>query len=132
MTTFVDTSAFLAFLDADDENHAIASRTWQTLLDQEEGLVCNNYILVETFSLIQKRYGLTVLRTFQNNAVPFLIIEWLTLEHHESAITAVLAANRRHLSLVDCASFGTMQRFGIRAVFAFDPHFAEQGFEVVP
>jgi uncharacterized protein len=43
----------------------------------------------------------------------------------------VLAAARRNLSLVDCVSFELMRRLGIRRVFCFDPHFAEQGFELV-
>ena len=48
MTVFVDTSAFLAVLDADDVNHFQASRVWQDLITQEVPLVCNNYVLVET------------------------------------------------------------------------------------
>ena len=39
---------------------------------------------------------------------------------------------RRQLSLVDCASFDIMRRLGLRDVFAFDPHFAEQGFRCLP
>jgi predicted nucleic acid-binding protein len=132
MTTFVDTSAFLAFLDIDDQNHSAASRTWQALLNRKEALVCHNYILVETLSSIQKCYGMNVLRTFQDDVVPLLIIEWLTNEHHQAAASLILTANRRNLSLVDCASFNAMRRLGIQTAFTFDPHFAEQGFTVIP
>jgi uncharacterized protein len=44
---------------------------------------------------------------------------------------AVLTAHRRHLSLVDCVSFAAMHQFGLSAVFAFDNHFAEQGFTIL-
>ncbi|MEI6809693.1 MAG: hypothetical protein WCN95_13310, partial [bacterium] len=33
---------------------------------------------------------------------------------------------------VDCVSFEVMRRLGLRNVFAFDNHFAEQGFLVRP
>jgi predicted nucleic acid-binding protein len=36
---------------------------------------------------------------------------------------------RRHLTLVDCASFESMRRLTVRRAFAFDRHFEEQGFE---
>jgi predicted nucleic acid-binding protein len=46
--------------------------------------------------------------------------------------SALLAANRRLLSLVDCTSFQTMRLRGISRVFTFDHHFKEYGFEVQP
>lgn len=45
---------------------------------------------------------------------------------------ALLAASRRKLSLVDCVSFEIMRTLGIKTVFAFDLHFAEQGFKSIP
>jgi predicted nucleic acid-binding protein len=45
---------------------------------------------------------------------------------------AVLAATRKKLSLVDCASFQTMRELGVRSVFCFDSHFREQGFDALP
>jgi predicted nucleic acid-binding protein len=36
------------------------------------------------------------------------------------------------LSLVDCASFEVMRLHGIRKAFAFDKHFREQGYELIP
>jgi len=126
---FVDTSAFVALLDAGDQQHAAAECTWQILLEDGNELVCNNYVLGEAYALIQRRYGMDVLRTFHEEAIPLLSVEWLSPEQHESAVSAVLTANRRGLSLVDCASMETMRRLGIHRIFAFDPHFAELGFE---
>jgi predicted nucleic acid-binding protein len=71
------------------------------------------------------------LRRFYEEMVPSLSVDWLSVAQHETAVVSLLAANRRNLSLVDCASFETMRRLGIRAAFAFDPHFAEQGFDVL-
>ncbi|MDP2857839.1 MAG: VapC toxin family PIN domain ribonuclease, partial [Bacillota bacterium] len=45
---------------------------------------------------------------------------------------ALLTAGRRNLSLVDCVSFDVMRRLGMEKAFAFDAHFAEQGFQCMP
>ena len=121
---FIDTSALVALLDADDRYHIAAERIWTSLINTKDDneLVCNNYVLLEACSLIQRRYGMQVLRTFQEQAVPLLTVDWIGPERHAAAIAAVLVANRRGLSLVDCASFETMRRLGIRTAFAFDPH----------
>jgi len=47
-------------------------------------------------------------------------------------VVAWLAAARRQLSLVDCASFVVMRAHGLTRAFGFDAHFAEQGFTVTP
>ena len=59
-----------------------------------------------------------------------LVVEWVTRDDHSSAQSAVITANRRKLSLIDCTSFVIMRRLGLRQVFTFDAHFAEQGFDV--
>jgi len=132
MTTFVDTSAFLAVLDADDENHLKAKKRWEELISKESILVCSNYILVETLALIQHRLGMEAVRAFQEDVVPLLTLEWVNEPVHQVGIMGMLASGRKRLSLVDCVSFDIMRRLGIRTVFAFDRHFKEQGFECIP
>ena len=131
MTVFVDTSAFLAVLAADDEYHATAAAIWRQLVTDEEPLVTNNYVLVETLALLQRRIGLNAVHAFQAKIVPSLMIRWIDESQHHQATLSVLNANRRQLSLVDCASFQTMRQDSIARAFTFDQHFAEQGFELV-
>ncbi len=131
MTTFVDTSALLAVLDADDQQHAFARQAWENLVTGEEDLVCTNYILVETFALVQHRLGVEAVRTLQEDIVPVLRIEWMDAQSHNTSVAALLTAARRQLSLVDCASFDAMRRLGISTAFTFDRHFEEQGFQRV-
>lgn len=130
--TFIDTSAFLALLDGDDAQHARAAATWRELLQAETLLVTSNYVLVETTALVQHRMGMAAARCFQEDIVPLLNIQWITAEIHQSAGSALLAAARKKLSLVDCSSFEIMRRAGIRHAFTLDRHFKEQGFAVVP
>jgi predicted nucleic acid-binding protein len=132
MSVFVDTSAFFAVLDADDENHDAAKQVWEDLLAQEAVLICSNYVLVETLALVQRRLGIPAARTFQEDIVPVLKVEWVDETIHQVGIASVLAAARKELSLVDCVSFEIMRRLGIKAAFVFDDHFDEQGFECLP
>lgn len=131
MSTFVDTSAFLAVLDADDDEHHSAKKIWDHLLRTDESLRCSNYVLVETFALVQHRLGMEAVRAFQNDVYPLLHVEYVDESIHRAGIATVLTASRRRLSLVDCVSFEVMHRLGLRKVFCFDPHFDEQGFERV-
>ena len=132
MIIFIDTSAFLAILNRDDTNHPVAKNLWNELLYSENVIISNNYVLVESFALIQRRLGIAAVRVFQEDILPLINIEWINAGTHKSAVSALLAASRHKLSLVDCVSFEIMRTLGIKTVFAFDPHFAEQGFKCIP
>ena len=128
---FIDTTAFFAVLDEDDQQNASALNFWVNLLEQKSKIITNNYVLLETIALLQRRIGLTAVMDIRK-IVPLLQVDWLTADQHRVAVNYLIATNRRRLSLVDCASFETMHRLGIRQAFTFDKHFAEQGFEVIP
>ncbi|MCK4729273.1 MAG: PIN domain-containing protein [Desulfobacterales bacterium] len=132
MIIFVDTSAFFALLDRDDANHQKAKKTWSDLLNPENTFITSNYVIVESFALIQHRLGLEAVRGFYEDLLPLINVEWVDESMHKSGVSALLAASRRKLSFVDCVSFETMRRLGIKTVFAFDPHFEEQGYECIP
>lgn len=127
-----NTSAFYAILDADDGQHKQAKQVWVALLSQATDLVCSNYVVVETTALVHNRLGIEAVRAFQADILPVVRIKWVDEQAHQAGVTALMTAGWRHLSLVDCVSFDLMPRFGIRQVFAFDGHFAEQGFELIP
>ncbi len=129
MTVFVDTSALLAVADRADTNHVLAKAAWKKLLESEARVLTTNYVLVETIALVQHRYGLDALRALAHEVLPALETEWVGADDHAAALAAVLASDRRHLSLVDCTSFEVMRRLGISTAFAFDRHFAELGFK---
>jgi uncharacterized protein len=127
---FVDTSAFYAILDRDDKHHAESARVWDALLGSEAILITTNYVVVETCALIQHRLGLKALRTFSADMLPVVDVRWISSPEHIAAMQSLLTINRRRLSLVDCVSFLVMRAGGLSKVFAFDQHFAEQGFAV--
>jgi predicted nucleic acid-binding protein len=132
MRTFIDTSAFYAILDRDDRNHQKGKKTWMEILGGSPTLVTSNYVLVETFALLQSRLGLEAVRGFQEDVVQIIQVEFVTPEMHRAGTAALLSAGRRGLSLVDCVNFEVMRDSGIKIAFTFDSHFREQGFDVIP
>jgi predicted nucleic acid-binding protein len=131
LTVFVDTSALLAVLDADDQRHQEADAAWRRLMSSDEELLTTNYVLVEMISLAQRRLGLEAVRVFAREIEPVLQVQWLDAEIHQAALDALLAAARRKLSVVDCDSFEVMRRREVHRAFAFDNHFEEQGFDLL-
>ncbi len=128
MMVFVDTSFFLAYLNGEDINQAAAKTAFERAIAQNVSFVTTNYVLVESFALIQNRLGVKALRDFQETMVPVLSVEFAGQNAHNAGVSAVLTASRRGLSLVDCVSFEIMRTLGVVAVLAFDSHFEEQGF----
>lgn len=132
MNTFIDTAAFLAVLNADDRFHDSASQAWADILSSDTSIISSNYVILETTTLLQHRFGIESLRLFERDILPIIIIVWVDESIHKQGMSALLAANRRNLSLVDCTSFEIMRHIGMDKVFTFDPHFHEQGFSVIP
>ncbi len=132
MRVFIDTSAFYALLDRDDANHPEARAVWTSLLEGTNSFFTSNYVLVETLALLQHRLGMEAVRGFHEDIVPLVHVEFVASDVHRSGIGALLAASRRNLSFVDCVSFEVMRSLGIKTAFAFDAHFKEQGFTVIP
>jgi predicted nucleic acid-binding protein len=119
-------------MDADDDRHAAAAETWRRLLEDRDSIHTSNYVMIETVALLQGRIGVDCLRTFVSDVLPIVDVVWVGEGIHRSALHALLVSGRRRLSLVDCASFEAMRSMGIETAFCFDPHFAEQGFRLVP
>jgi predicted nucleic acid-binding protein len=132
MNTFIDTAAFLAVLNADDRFHFSASQAWGEILSSDTSIFSSNYVILETTTLLQHRFGIEALRLFESEISPVIIIVWVDETIHKQGMSVLLAANRRDLSLVDCTSFEIIRQIGMDEVFTFDPHFREQGFKVIP
>jgi predicted nucleic acid-binding protein len=132
MNIFIDTAAFLAVLNANDQLHPSAKRSWDEILSSDSSLFSSNYVILETTALLQHRFGIEAVRLFENDILPIIGIAWVDEAIHKQGMSALLTANRRDLSLVDCTSFEIIRQMGLDTVFTFDPHFREQGFMVIP
>lgn len=132
MSLFVDTSALFALLDGDEPRHPDVVAAWQSVTGDGRSLFTSNYVLVETFALIQRRLGIQAVHGFADAFVPLLQPVWVDEELHAAAIASLFTAAQRHLSLVDCVSFELMRRLGLTDVLALDADFARQGFNLLP
>jgi predicted nucleic acid-binding protein len=43
---YIDSSAFYAIFDTDDTNHKKAKKIWVALINSQETITCNTYVLV--------------------------------------------------------------------------------------
>jgi predicted nucleic acid-binding protein len=132
VAAFVDTSALIALLDADEASHAPVRDAWATLAGSGERLVTSNYVVVETVAVLQRRFGMPAVRDLVDALLPLLELHWVDPPLHDAALRALRTADRRSLSLVDLTSFELMRELDLRVALALDPHFAEQGFDLRP
>ncbi len=132
MRLFIDTSALYALLDGDELRHADVVAAWQAVTDNGWILFTSNYVLVETFALVQRRLGLEAVHALADVFVPLLQPVWVDEELHAAAVASLFTAAERRLSLVDCVSFELMRRLGLTDVLALDSDFARQGFNLLP
>ena len=132
MSLFIDTSALYALLDGEEPRHAEVVAAWQTVTGNGRMLFTSNYVLVETFALVQRRLGFEAVRDLADVLVPLLQPVWVDEELHAAAAASLFTASQRRLSLVDCASFELMRRLGLTDVLALDTDFARQGFNLLP
>ena len=129
---FFDTSAFLALLNRNDIFHKKATAEWKKILYENQNCLTNSFVLLESIAILQRRLGVEAARELRESILPHLHTDWVDKSQHAKNFDTMLSENRRKLSLVDISAFATMRRLGIRQVFTFDQHFAEQGFEVLP
>jgi predicted nucleic acid-binding protein len=121
----------LALLNADDEHHARAERAFAHLRARQVPLLTTSLVLVETYALIGRRFGLDAVRGFRGDFAPLIDVVWVDDTLHNAGLDLLLERHTRQLSLVDAVSFITMRRTGVDEVFAFDPHFEQEGFSLV-
>lgn len=132
MKAFVDTSALYALMIPEDAHHHAAQGCFEQLQVAGATLVSTNYILLECASLLQRRQGFEAARAFLTQTTKLLDILWIDRAQHEHAVVLWSKSERRALSLVDCVSFWVMRDQGFHYAIAFDAHFKDAGFTVLP
>lgn len=124
---FLDTSAIYALADVNDMRHSDAREMFEIAFDNDEDILIHNYVLIESAALIQRRLGLDVALQFLDQMMS-VQTHWIDDEDNAQAIALLTERDNRGLSLVDCASFVVMRRYGISHAMAFDVDFEHEGF----
>lgn len=128
---FVDTSGLLALLNPKDNNHPGATEAFARLRVRQAPLVSTSFVLVETYALLGRRFGLDAVQRFREDFAPLVDVVWVDEALHDAGLDLLLSRRTRRLSLVDAVSFVVMRRRKIDDAFAFDPHFEQAGFTLV-
>lgn len=129
---FVDTGAWYALLDQNDQHHQ-AAKKW--CADNQELLATSNYVVAETLNLTKIRLGSQLAcqwdQAFLSESIAELL--WVNQEDHQRASKLFHKYADKGWSFTDCSSFVVMEQLKIKVAFAFDRHFEQHtGFIRVP
>lgn len=128
---FVDTSAIYALIVASDSFHERARTQFQALRSRDARLFTTSYVLVESYALLQRRIGPAAVAAFREHFAPLLDVVWVAGELHEQGLDDVIRRGPTSVTLVDAVSFAAIREAGADAAFAFDAHFADEGFALL-
>jgi len=131
MSIFIDTSAFIALIESDDEFHLAAANLFKEAVASDEKLFTSNYVLLETIFLLQREIGLSAVNDFRKLMLPLVIVIWVDEKINNDCLNNLTAAEKRKISLTDYSSFYILDSFKIGRVFTFDKHFKEKGYQIL-
>jgi predicted nucleic acid-binding protein len=127
----VDTSALLALLVPSDRAHPAAKRAFARLRARDAVLLTTSYVLLETYSLLGRRFGKAAVATFREGLAPLLDVVWVDDSLHEAGLDIVTGESESGLSLTDAVLIAAVHRLGVDEAFAFDPHLESAGLRPV-
>ena len=122
LVAFVDSSAIVALVDANDASHDAATAAYTDLLDQGYRLFTTNHVVGETVDLLTVGLGPDIGRRWlRDHRLPVYHAD----EHDEHRARTLVISSRseRGLSFIDAISMVVMERFSVADAFAVDPTF---------
>jgi len=128
--TFVDTSALITLLDADDPRHDAVGAALRSMAGVR--LVTHAYVIAETIAVARRRLGVPGVRALIDGLLPILETVPVTAEQHAEALARYRSSLPSGTSFVDHVSFIVIGALSIARALALDADFAARGIEVVP
>lgn len=132
MKLFVDTSAWLALNDKNDQYHNKAAAKSSEIKKQRIELITSEYILDESITLIRYRISHQAAVIFGDSLLESSIvrIEDITNDYRLKAWEMFKKYEDKELSFTDCTSVVLMKHLRLQKAFTFDEHFKQVGFEI--
>jgi predicted nucleic acid-binding protein len=132
MRLFVDTSAWLALNDKNDQYHDEAVSKITKVRQQKIQLVTSEYVFDESVTIIRYRISHRAAVAFGDALISSNVasIEDITDEERLKAWVLFKKYRDKDLSFTDCTSFALMVKLKLQKVFSFDNHFKQVGFEL--
>lgn len=129
MKLFIDTSAFIALADKDDQHHHAAQEFFNSQISLNCRFLTSNFVVCETVTYlrIHVSYRAAVLFWENLHQSKRMEIHSISAELEEKAFRLLKRYNDKTFSFTDCTSFALMENLGMDAAFAFDDHFRQFG-----
>lgn len=125
LVAFVDSSAIVAMVDANDTTHDAAVAAYHELLDAGYKLFTTNHVIAETVDLLTNGVGPAVARQWlRDQRLPVYHAD--EQDNHRARAMVIASRSARGLSYIDAVSLVVMERFGVADAFAVDPHFLSE------
>ncbi|MBF0121689.1 MAG: PIN domain-containing protein [Desulfobacterales bacterium] len=133
MKIFVDTGAWIALADKNDQYYNSAIRLYDMIQKKKVQLIITDYIFDETVTWLNYKIGHNVACKWGNKIINSRMIEMIIVsdEHIKRAWKLFQKYRDQKFSFTDCISFEIMKILGTKAVFAYDSHFSTMGFSVI-
>ena len=129
---FVDSSVYLALLDADDEHHREATQILLQLAQARYRQFTTNVLLIESHALILSVLGRTQAAKFLKDMEESkTVVIRVRASDEERAKQILFQYEDKDFSFADAISFAVMERLDIRLAFTFDRDFTQYGFTVL-
>ena len=131
MKLFVDTSAFYALEDANDQHHEEARSIQRWCLKARPLFFTTHHILDESITLIGSKLRPNLAIRFGRQLLSSRIVRIIRSDEEleEAALNVYERFKDPRLSFTDCLSFAVMRALDIKKAFTFDRHFEQAGFE---
>lgn len=132
MRLFVDTSAWLALNDRNDQYYSKAAAKSVEIKRHRIELITSEYVLDESITLIRYRVSHQAAVIFGNSLLNSNIVrvEDVSAEDRFKAWEMFKKFEDKELSFTDCTSFVLMKNLRLQKAFTFDEHFRQMRFEV--
>ncbi len=133
----MDTSAFKAFYDEEDDHHNKARGFMEDIASKKtivRGFTTSDYILDETVTLIRFAHShfraLEFAQAVTRSKATRLV--YVVQENFLKALELFTEASDKPWSFTDCVSFTLMRNLNLTTASTFDPHFQQAGFHTLP
>ncbi len=132
MKLFVDTSAWLALHDKNDQFHKQAVEKNFKIKKQRIELITSEYVLDESITLVRFRVSHGAAVIFGESLFNSSIINIVSINNLERqrALDFFKKYKDKEFSFTDCTSFVVMKDLKIKTAFTFDNHFNQIGFKI--
>ena len=131
---FVDTGAWVALFDLNDQYHFRAEKFLSSIKGRHYLFFTSDYILDESITFIRRRIGHSAAIKFKNfvEITATIKLHLINAEIQSQAWDIFCKYSDHDFSFTDCTSFAFMQTMGLKKAFTFDKHFVIAGFEIFP